>query len=50
MSRDDIKLALLDFASRYIVLACGTYFEWASILFRRRLPNKVSGAVLGCMN
>ena len=48
-SREDIKLALLDFAPQYSVLARETCFEWASILFRWRLPNEVSGAVLGCV-
>ena len=32
--RDGIKLALLDFATQYSMLACGMCLEWAPRLFR----------------
>ena len=34
LRRDGIKLALLDFATQYSMLACGMCLEWAPCLFR----------------
>ena len=34
LPRDGIKLALLDFATQYSMLACGMCLEWAPRLFR----------------
>ena len=45
---DGIKLALLDFATQYSMLACGMCLKWAPRLFRQGLPNQVLGAAPGC--
>ena len=49
-SREDVKLALLEIASQYSVLACRACLEWAPSKVGGGLPNQVSGAVLSCRN
>ena len=47
MPRDGIKLALLDFATQYSMLACGMCLEWAPRLFRYGVPPSPCGSAVG---